>query len=117
MRKNHLSLEGPLKELGGAGLEDVLLAPEAEQGRLKSDKFIRAALRVAVRQELTMRQRQCVEMYFGQRMTMESIGEALGIGKSTVYKHIQCGKARIRKVLAYAQVFQTALDEMEAEEE
>lgn len=117
MRNKHLSLEGPLRELGGAGLEDVLLSPEGERGRLKSDRLIRAALRVAISQELTRRQRECVEMYFGQRMTMEGIGEALGIGKSTVYKHIQCGKERIRRVLAYAEAFQKALDEMEAEED
>ncbi len=37
-------------------------------------------LRLAVRQELTPRQRQCVELYFFQGMTMEETGKALGIG-------------------------------------
>ena len=52
-------------------------------------------------------------MYFMERMTMEEIGKKLGIGKSTVYKHLKTAKAHIRRVLAYAQAFQAVMDEEE----
>ena len=59
-------------------------------------------LRLAVRQELTPRQRQCVELYFFQGMTMEEAGKALGIGKATVCRHLQKSKKRQGRALSYS---------------
>lgn len=93
------------------GLEDSLPELRPDAVRARNSKLARAALKVALRQELTDRQRECIEMYFMQRLTMEQIGRQLGIGKSTVYKHIETGKAHIRRVLAYAEAFQAVMDE------
>ena len=48
-------------------------------------------LRLAVRQELTPRQRQCVELYFFQGMTM-----------ATVCRHLQKSKKRLGRALSYS---------------
>lgn len=100
-KKDALSLEESLKES----------MPELWRDGLVDDKLLRAVVRVAMKQELTRRQRECIELYFGERMTMEQIGEQLGVGKSTVYKHIELGKANIQRVLAYARIFRMAMDE------
>ncbi len=81
--------------------------------RIMDDKLMMAALKVAVGQELTRRQMECLTLYFGEKLTLKEIGERLGIGKSTVYKHIDTGKARIRRVLMYAAAFKRAMSEDE----
>lgn len=93
------------------GLEDSIPELAGGEKRLRNSKLTRAALKVAIRQELTGRQRECIELYFMERLTMDEIGKRLGIGKSTVYKHLHTAKARIRRVLAYAEAFQAAMDE------
>lgn len=115
MRNKKLRFEDSLAVPGAASLEDSL--PELRQGqrRVPNDKLARAALKVAIRQELTDRQRECIEMYFMEHMTMEKIGQKLGIGKSTVYKHIETGKAHIRRVMVYADAFRAAMDEEDEE--
>lgn len=60
-------------------------------------------LRMAVERELTGRQRQCVELYYFQGMTMEGISQELGLNKSTVCRHLQKARGRIRHVMAYAE--------------
>ena len=79
--------------------------------RIIDDKLMMAAMKVAIGQELTQRQMECLAMYFGERLTLKEIGLRLGIGKSTVYKHIETGKAKIRQVLMYALAFKRAMEE------
>lgn len=59
-------------------------------------------IRLAMEQELTPRQRQCVELYYFDRLTMEEIGRELGIGKATVCRHLQKSKKRLGRALGYA---------------
>lgn len=59
-------------------------------------------LKRAIDQELTSRQRQCVQLYFFRKLTMEQVGEELGIGKATVCRHLQKAKGRLSKALGYA---------------
>lgn len=114
MRNTRLQLKESLGVPGAGGLEDSL--PELREGRLiRNGRLARAALKVAMSQELTPRQRECIELYFSQRLTMEQIGRRLGIGKSTVHKHIETGKAHIRRVLAYAEAFQAVMDREDEE--
>lgn len=86
------------------GLEEIpgfLLLDKGESGgRLPRETA--ALVRKAVEQELTPRQRECVELYFFRRMTMEEVGEALGIGKATVCRHLQKSKRRLGRALGYA---------------
>lgn len=62
----------------------------------------RRALRAAIEGELTPRQRECVELYFFQGLTMEQAARRLGIGKGTVCRHLQKARRRLGRVLGYA---------------
>lgn len=115
MRNKRIRFDEAYISPDAGGLEDSLSELRADTVRLRNSKLARAALKVAMRQELTARQRECIELYFIQRLTMEQIGQRLGIGKSTVHKHIETGKAHIRRVLAYAQAFQAVMDEEDEE--
>lgn len=59
-------------------------------------------LRIARREELTPRQRQVLQLYFEQEMTMEQVAQRLGITKSTVSRTIARAKSRLRRCLRYA---------------
>lgn len=59
-------------------------------------------LRLAIEQELTARQRECVRLYFFDRLTEEQIGRRPGVGKSTVCRHLQKAKLRLKRALSYA---------------
>ena len=59
-------------------------------------------LRLVVERELTGRQRQCVELYYFQGMTMEAVGQQLGLNKATVCRHLQKARGRIKRVMGYA---------------
>ncbi len=61
-------------------------------------------LRLAIERELTARQRECVELYYYQGLTMEEVGKRLGIGKATVCRHLQKSQARLQRVAAYMQI-------------
>lgn len=98
------------------GVEDSIEGLDTGRLRLRGGKLLRAAIKVALREELTPRQRECVTLYFMEQLTMDQISERLGIRKSTVHKHIQAGKEHIRRVLAYAQAFQEAMDEEDEED-
>lgn len=59
-------------------------------------------VRMAVERELTERQRQCVELYYFQGMTMERTARELGLNKATVCRHLQKARGRVQRVLGYA---------------
>ena len=59
-------------------------------------------LRIARRGELTARQAQVLRLYFEEEMTMEAVGHALGISKSTVSRTIARAKQRLKRCLRYA---------------
>lgn len=80
----------------------LLAQPEVWEEASPTPKALPAVLRLAIEQELTPRQRQCVELYFFRRLTMEQVGEALGIGKATVCRHLQKSKRRLGRALSYA---------------
>lgn len=58
-------------------------------------------VREAIREELTDRQRELIEMYYLQGMSMTEIGETLGLSHSTVSRTIKRGRERIRKAFKY----------------
>ncbi len=55
----------------------------------------------ALREEVTQRQRQMLFLYYDQGMTMDQIGEALGVDRTTVSRTIKRGEARLRRCLRY----------------
>lgn len=94
MRTKLLSLEG---------LEYTLAAPSGERKTNRKFQRLQAQLHRAVAQELTDRQRTCVELYFYRQLTEQQVADELGIGKATVCRHLQKAKARLGKVLRYAE--------------
>lgn len=60
------------------------------------------AFRVAVRDELTERQRTYIMAYYYERLTMEEIAEKFAVNKSTVCRTINRAKKQLEAVLRYA---------------
>lgn len=58
-------------------------------------------VRICMREELTDRQRELIEMYYLKGMSMTEIANELGVSISTVSRTIMRGKARIRKYFKY----------------
>lgn len=59
-------------------------------------------LMMAIDQDLTARQRQMLSMYFFEGRTMESIGDELGVGKSTVSRTLSRAVRRLHRALKYS---------------
>ena len=68
--------------------------------RPELERMKRILLR-AIRHELTERQRQCVLMYFLERMKMKDIARSLCLSTSTVSRHISTAVQKLRRVAAY----------------
>lgn len=62
---------------------------------------LRRNLPKAVAQELTPRQRQMVELYFTQSMTMPQIAGELGVAISTVSRTLRRARERLYRALRY----------------
>lgn len=58
-------------------------------------------VRKVVDEELTVRQRQMMEMYYYQRLSMPEIALELGVSPSSVSRTIMRGRGKIRKYLKY----------------
>lgn len=56
-------------------------------------------LKSIVREELTGRQRACLEMRYAQGMKVRDIAAALGVAPPTVSKHLKKARARIEKIM------------------
>ncbi len=63
---------------------------------------LRRSLRRAREQELTPRQRQTLELYFDQGMTIPQIARELGVNRSTVSRTLRRAKNRLYRCLRYA---------------
>jgi RNA polymerase sigma factor (sigma-70 family) len=76
----------------------------ASNGRERDDENRRRMLRAlkrAVKGELTPRQLQCVELYYGEKISQREIAKRLGMAPPTVCKHLKKARARLRRVLEY----------------
>lgn len=69
-------------------------------------------LAAAMKWDLTQRQRECVELYFFHRLTMNEIAQQLEVEPSTVCRHLKKAKLRLKRAFAYAE----ALWNLEKEE-
>ncbi len=59
-------------------------------------------LHKVIRDELTPRQKQMVEMYFFQHKNIPAIAKELGVNRSTVSRTLNRGMGRIQKYLKYS---------------
>lgn len=63
-------------------------------------KMVRS-LKNVVDGELTERQKKCILLYYGERMKMKDISIELGIGISSVSRHIKKAKYKVEKTMKY----------------
>ena len=63
---------------------------------------LRRGLRQARREELTERQRQMLELYYDQGLTMGQIALKLHLNRSTVSRTLQRAKDRLYRCLRYS---------------
>ena len=56
----------------------------------------------AMRQEVTQREAECLELYFVQGYTYEQISQSLHINVSTICRNIQRGEQKMNRVLEFA---------------
>lgn len=118
-RKTALSLDEEKDFLLNQTLEDNL--PSLTDGQpqeprirsLQNSPLIKAALQTAIANDLTDRQRECVDLYYLRGMTMEETGRQLGIGKATVFRHLQRAKKHMERALKTATAMQSFLSEEE----
>ena len=74
----------------------VMAEDNSEQmGRLRRNVML------ALREDVTPRQRECMLLYYEKRLNMRQIAELMGIDKSTVSRTIKRGEARLRRCLRY----------------
>ena len=55
-----------------------------------------------MRQEVTQREAECLELYFVQGYTYEQISQSLHINVSTICRNIQRGEQKMNRVLEFA---------------
>ena len=63
---------------------------------------LRRNLRQARERELTPRQRQMLELYYDQGMTIPQIAGELGLNRSTVSRTLSRGRKRLKRYLQYS---------------
>jgi RNA polymerase sigma factor (sigma-70 family) len=64
-------------------------------------KIMFAIMRKAIREELTNKQRHCIYEHYYNGKSMKKIAEELGVAPSTITRHIQSAKQRLRKIAKY----------------
>ena len=68
----------------------------AEQmGRLRRNVML------AIQEDITPRQRECMVLYYQKGLNMRQIAELTGVDKSTVSRNIKRGESRLRRCLRY----------------
>jgi DNA-directed RNA polymerase specialized sigma24 family protein len=55
-----------------------------------------------MRQDVTYREAECLELYFVQGYTYEQISQSLHINVSTICRNIQRGEQKMNRVLNFA---------------
>ena len=59
------------------------------------------SLKNIIEGELTTKQKICISLYYGDMKKMSEIANQLGIGISSVSRHIKKAKQRIQKTMTY----------------
>lgn len=58
-------------------------------------------LKKAAKGELTLRQKQCIFLYYRDEKSVKEIAAQLGIRPPTVSKHLKKAKAHLKRVMRY----------------
>ena len=89
---------------GGQGAADMAVYARMLSETNTNDEEIeglRQRLTMAMRQELTPKQRVCIRLYYVEQMNMVEISEQLGVDRSTVSRNIKRGEANLRRCLRF----------------
>ena len=62
---------------------------------------MRQLLSIALKTELTGRQRECLEMYYYKNLKMVEIASLLSVSPSTVTRHIKAAHKKLKNVAKY----------------
>ena len=68
-------------------------------------KKILKMLKHIIKNELTLKQQQCLDMYYRKNMNTIEIGHLLGVYPSTVWRHLQRSKKKIKNIIQYYHKF------------
>lgn len=94
MPRDVLSLD-QLRGVTGTPLGDTAANHKRRQAALH-------VLRLALQQELTPRQRQCMELCVLQGLSQVEASRKLRVNKATVCRHLQKAKRALRRAAGYA---------------
>jgi len=79
----------------------VWLRENSEDNSLQMER-LRRNLRQARERELTQRQKQILDLYYDQHLSINKIAHLLGVQPSTVSRTLERARNRLRKCLQYA---------------
>ncbi len=74
---------------------------ESNTSRSRRAKRMEQLLDIAMRVELTERQKTCIRLYFFENQKVCDIAAALHIRPTTVYKHLKVARMALRKCANY----------------
>ena len=67
----------------------------------KPREFIIEAVRQAMKEDLTSRQKECVSLYYLQGKTMKEIARMMEINTATVSRHLKKARIRLQRSLRF----------------
>ncbi|MEA4954357.1 MAG: sigma-70 family RNA polymerase sigma factor [Pseudoflavonifractor sp.] len=97
-------MSGTRYRKGGMYAADMAVYARAlsEQNTNEKDlKEMKINLLVAMRQEISPKQREYLNLYYSEGLSMTQIGEQMGVDKSTVSRTIKRGEARLKRCLKF----------------
>ena len=68
----------------------------------QAHQALRDKLALALREEVTPRQREIIALYYGEELNMREIAQRLGVDPSTVSRTLKRGEDRVRRCLRYS---------------
>ena len=82
--------------------EYALFMRAGRRDNSREHRALRRTVARVVEEELTIRQRQIVQLFFYDGMSAAEIAQELGLARSTVYRTMQRGMRRIERSMRYA---------------
>ncbi|MBQ3692290.1 MAG: sigma-70 family RNA polymerase sigma factor [Clostridia bacterium] len=92
-----LSLNQQMEDLYCVSIDGSKFSDTNEE---EVDKM-RDMLSHAMRYTLTEKQKNCLSMYYFDKMTMKEIAATLGVNQSTVSRHVRAARVKLERLRAY----------------
>ncbi|MDR1627343.1 MAG: sigma-70 family RNA polymerase sigma factor [Oscillospiraceae bacterium] len=98
MRNKMLSLDNFTESV--ASVDEFKKILSAQTTDTEHKKMVKS-LKNIINGELTAKQKQCIALYYGDMKKMSEIAKELGIGISSVSRHIKKAKQKVQKTMTY----------------